>query len=60
MKDYDYKILYHLVNANVVVDALILKAIMATIRDIFMRITVITPLVEPIREAQVEPMKEKL
>jgi hypothetical protein len=25
-----------------------------------MRITVITPLVEPIREAQVEPMKEKL
>ena len=59
LKDYDCEILYHLGNANVVVDALSCKAVVAPIRDICLRMTVITPLLEHIREAQVESLKEE-
>ena len=50
VKDYDYEILYHLGKANVVADALSRKVVMAPIRDICMRMKVITPLLEQIRD----------
>ena len=50
VKDYNCEILYHLGKANVVADALSCKA--APIRDIFLRMTVVSPLLEQIREAQ--------
>ena len=57
--NYDCHILYHPRKANVVVDALIRKAVTTLIRDIFLRMTVISPLLEQIREAHIEAMKEK-
>ena len=59
VKDYDFEILYHPAKANVVADALSRKAVMDLIIDICLRMTVITPLLEHIREAQVEAMKEE-
>ena len=59
VKDYDYEILYHSGKANVVADALSHKAVAITIRDICMRMIVITPLLEQIRETQVEGLKEE-
>ena len=52
-------VLYHSGKANVVVDALSRRAAVAPIRDICLRMTVITPLLERIREAQVEGLKEE-
>ena len=40
-------------------DALSRKEVMTLIRDICMRMIVITPLLEQIREAQVEALKEE-
>ena len=57
VKDYDCEILYHLGKANVVANALSRKA--ASIRDICLRMTVVTLLLEQIREAQQEAMKEE-
>ena len=51
VKDYDCEILYHPGKANVVADALSHKTTTAPIRDICLRMTVITPLLEQIREA---------
>ena len=59
VKDYDCEILYHLGKANVVVDALSCKVVMALIRDICLRRTVITSLLEWIREAHIEAIKEE-
>ena len=59
VKDYDCKILYHLVKANVVVVALSRKVATIPIRDLFLRMMVITQLLEWIRIAQVEAMKEE-
>ena len=59
VKDYDCKIIYHPRKDNVVVDALSPKVVVALIRDVCLRMTVITPLLERIREAQVEAMKEE-
>ncbi|CAH1421825.1 unnamed protein product [Lactuca virosa] len=50
-RDYDCEILYHPGKANVVDDALSRKAVAAPVRDIFLRTTVITPLLKQIREA---------
>ena len=55
VKDYDYEILYHLGKANV----LSRKAFADPIRDICLRKTVVTPLLERIREAQQEAMEEE-
>lgn len=47
VKDYDCEILYHPGKANVVADAISRKA--ALIKDIYLRMTVVTPLLEQIR-----------
>ena len=57
VKDYDCEILYHPGKANVVVDALSRKAESAPIRDICMRMTVMTPVLDIIREARVEAVR---
>ena len=57
VNDYDCEILYHPRKANVVADALSRKA--APIRDVCSRMTVVTPLLEQIREAQQEAIKEE-
>ena len=51
VKDYDCEILYHPGNANVVADALCCKADASPIKDICLRMTMVTPLLERIREA---------
>ena len=57
VKDYDYEIQYHPGKANVVADALICKAESALIRDICIRMTVMTLILDTIREAQAEAMR---
>ena len=59
LKDYDCEILYHPGKANVVADALSHKVSATPIRDLCLRMTVITLLLERIREAQVEGLKEE-
>ena len=51
LKDYDCEILYHPGKANVVADALSRKTVGSPIKDICMRMTVISPLLDMIREA---------
>ena len=48
LKDYDCEILYHPRKANVVADALSRKATGSLIRDICMRMTVSSPLLDMI------------
>ena len=59
VKDYDCEILYHPEKANLVADALISKVVATSIKDICLRMTVITHLLDRIRESQVEAMKEE-
>ena len=59
VKDYDCDILYHTGKANVVTDALSRKTTTTFIRDLCMRMTMITLLLEHICEAQVEALKEE-
>mgnify|MGYP001549209286 CR=1 FL=1 len=58
-KDYNCEILYHLGKANVVADALSRRADSAPIRDVCMRMTVMTPVLDTIREAQVEAVRSE-
>ena len=51
VKDYDCEILYHPGKANVVADALSRRAESAPIRGICLRLTVMTPVLDNIREA---------
>ena len=51
VKDYDCEILYHPGKANVVVDALSRRAESAPIRDVCLRLTVMTLVLDTIREA---------
>ena len=57
VKDYDCEILYNLGKANVVADALSRRAESAPIRDLCMRLTVMTPVLDTIRGAQAEAMR---
>ena len=54
LKDSDCEILYHLGKANMVADALSCKVAGFPIRNKCLRITVISPLLDMIKEAQVE------
>ncbi|KAL7601481.1 hypothetical protein Lser_V15G23980 [Lactuca serriola] len=58
-KDYDSEIIYHLGKENVVVDALIRKLAGSSDWASCMRISVDSPLLELIREAQVEGVWEE-
>ena len=59
LKDYDCEILYHPGKANVVADALSHKTAGSSIRDICMRMKIISPLLEMIKGAQVEGVKKE-
>ena len=58
VKDYDCEILYHPRKANVAANALNRKAVVAPIRDICLRMIVVTLLLERIREVHVNANKE--
>ena len=51
VKNYDFQILYHPRKANMVVNAIIRKAVVAPIRDVCLRMKMINPLLEQIQEA---------
>ena len=51
VKDYDCEILYHSRKVNMVADALSRKAVAAPMKDVYLRMTVITPLLDQIRVA---------
>ena len=59
VNDSDCEILYHPGKANMVADAFSRKAVTAPIRNMCLRMTMITPMLEHIREAQVEAMEEE-
>lgn len=59
VKEYDYEVLYHLRKANMGVDVLSHKATSAHIRDLCLRMRIVTPLLEQIREAHVEATNEE-
>ena len=56
-KDYDCEILYHPGKANVVADALTCRVVHTSILDVCMRMTVITQVLDTIREAQLEAVR---
>ena len=59
VKDYDCEILYHPRKANVVADTLSRKTASVLTKDVCLRITVISPLLDMIKEAQVEGLKKE-
>ena len=59
VKDYDCEILYHLGKANVAANALSRRLVNTLIRDMCLRITVVTPILKMIRDAQSEAIKEE-
>ncbi|KAI3682050.1 hypothetical protein L2E82_50198 [Cichorium intybus] len=59
LKDYDCEIHYHPGKANVVVDALSHKVTGVPLRGICLKMMVVVPLLELIREAQVEASKSE-
>ncbi|KAI3522051.1 hypothetical protein L1887_11529 [Cichorium endivia] len=59
LKDYDCEIHYHPGKVNVVADALSRKVMGAPLRGICLRMTIVTPLLELIREAQLEASKSE-
>ena len=60
VKGYDNEILFHLGKANMVADALSRKTVCSSIQDTCLRMTVTSPLMDLIKEAQVEGLKKKL
>ncbi|KAD5317689.1 hypothetical protein E3N88_17635 [Mikania micrantha] len=59
LKDYDCEILYHPAKANVVADALSRKEEHEPIRVTAMKIVISSDLVDQIKEAQIEALKEE-
>ena len=59
VKDYDCKILYHPGKANMVVDTLSHRVVSASSRGLCMRVMITSPLLELVREAQMEGIKEE-
>ena len=59
LKDYDCEILYHPGKANVVADSLSSKAASASIRDVCLKMTVISLLLDIIKKAQVEDLQKE-
>ena len=57
VKDYECEILYHPGKANVVANARSRRAESALLRDVSLRLTVMTPVLDTIREAQVEAIR---
>ena len=57
VKDYSCEILYHSGKANVVANVLSRKVVSAPIGDLLLRMTISLPLLDLIREAQVEGIK---
>lgn len=55
VNDYDYEILYHPSNVNVVAGALSRKTTSAPIRDLFLTMTMVTLLLEIIKEVRTKP-----
>lgn len=60
VKDNDYEILYHPRKANVVVDTLSRKACSALIRGLCLRITIVPPLSDLVREDQARGIKGRI
>ena len=58
LKDYDCEILYHPGKANVVANALSRKTVSTPIKDVWLRMMVISPLLDMIKKAQVEGLKK--
>lgn len=58
-KDYDCDIMYHGRKANMVADSLIRMMTSTRIQDLFMRMTVVTPLLEIIKGVRVRSIKEE-
>ena len=59
VNDYDCEILYHPGNANVVANDLSRKAESSSIRDICLRMTITSPLMDLIKNAPVEGLKKE-
>ncbi|KAI3669693.1 hypothetical protein L6452_41033 [Arctium lappa] len=59
LKDYDCELLYHPGKANVVADALSLKDYSGSIRATYLRIELVSSLVEKIKISQVEALLEE-
>ena len=58
VKDYHCEILYHPRKANLVSNSLSRKATSAPIRDICLRMIITSPLLDLIKEARIEGLKE--
>ena len=59
VKDYDYKIRYHPGKADVVADALSQKTTNTPMNGVFLKMTVITPVLEIIKDARIKAVKEE-
>ena len=59
VKDYECEILYHPGKANVVADALSHRMASSAIGGLYMRISIDSPLLDLIREAQAEGVKKE-
>ena len=60
VKDYDCEILYHPGKANVVADALSRRAESTPLRDVCLRLTVMTPVLDAMRGAQAEAVRPEM
>lgn len=59
VKDYDCEIRYHLSKANIVADALSQKTTSTPMKGIFLKMTMITPVLEMFKQAQSEATNEE-